>query len=96
MLTKLENQPYMIVRDMQKAFPDNWFRYVEEEGEGLRLRVLYIADTWDELLAIPEEEMKAEGVLEWGDGEGTNIIQRLPFPIHVGEMIPIDWDIDNW
>ena len=90
MLTKLENQPYMIVRDMQKAFPDNWFRYVEVEGEELRLRVLYLADTWDELLAIPDEEMKAEGVLYWGDAEGTNLLPIINYPLHLGEEFIIE------
>ena len=72
MLQKLENQPTMTVRDMQRMFPNNWFRYAATtDGQ---ICAVYIAGTRDELLTISALEMSAAGYIEWGDVEGENLI----------------------
>ena len=86
MLKKLENQPFMIVRKMQKAFPDNWFRYVNHNGN---LCVLYIASNWDELLTVPDEVMISEGYKDWGDVPGINLIPKES--IEIGGLEIKDW-----
>ena len=65
MLKKLENQPKSTVMAIREAFPENWFRYAIDKNGAVR--VIYIADTQDELLTLSEQEMLESGYINWGD-----------------------------
>ena len=65
MLRKLENQPHLTHSEMLKRFSDKWFRYVEyTDGT---FRVLYTADTKDELYSVTAQKMKEDGYKHWGN-----------------------------
>ena len=82
MLKKINTHEYMTVQEMQLKYPDHWFRYGVEKNN--KIRTLYIADTRDELLALSDHEMIQEGVFEWGNSFGENLIPDTP--IEMGGM----------
>ena len=90
MLRKLENQPRMRAVEMQELFPDQIFVYVLDKLGELP-RALYVADSWDEIWSISNEEM--ESYLYWGNAEGINIVRSRP-PIEIGGLVYDCWPKD--
>ena len=80
MLRKVENQPVMTVEELKTHYPDNWYRYSVVEGNAYEdptvvelVRVIFLADSREELFEIPEEELYEPGSPGGGDSWGCNV-----------------------
>ena len=65
MLQKITNVQRSTVNEIREEYPDSWFRYGRKKDNSIHL--VYIADTLDELLTVPEKEMKSDGFVDWGE-----------------------------
>ena len=80
MLRRVENEPVMTVREMSEYYPDNWFRFVildeasiDYPVEEALARVIFLADTEEELLRIPSEHRYEPGYPSGGDYWGVRV-----------------------
>ena len=80
MLRRVENEPVMTVREMGEYYPDNWFRFVildeasiDYPVEEALARVIFLADTEEELLRIPSEQRYEPGYPSGGDYWGVRV-----------------------
>jgi len=88
MLSKLENQPIQTVMEIRERFPDNWFRYgINNNGD---IKVLYIADTLDELLSVSKEELLDAGFTFFSDVHPVRLGPKEP--LEIGGVDIIAWE----
>ena len=79
MLQKLENQQKTTVSEIRERYPDNWFKYGLKEDSSVY--ALYIADTQDELLTVSEDELIADGYINWGNISPKRFDPQYPIEI---------------
>ena len=96
MLRKVENQPVMTVDELKTHYPDNWYRYSVVEGNAYEnpndielVRVIYLADSEDELLDIPLNELVVPGSPGGGTSWGENVDPEPGIQIGGMEFAPI-------
>ena len=75
-LIKMENQPEQTVLEIQAQNPDTWFRWGADNSNNPRL--IYIADTGDELLSITSEDMLKAGFMNWSDVPPKSLMPSEP------------------
>jgi len=95
MLRKIENGDIMTVAQLRQHYADNWFRYViitdaprgRPDYEAMA-RVIFLADTEDELDSIPYEQQYEPNYQSGGLYWGENI---TPHPeIQIGGL-EVEW-----
>ena len=97
MLKKLENQPVITLEEAQEvAHPNKWLWYVivERVPRGQpsweqKVRVLFIADTEDEIRSVPREQLDTPQYSSAGIYWGSKVDPEQGF--QVGEGIEVDW-----
>ena len=100
MLKRIENPEVGTVAELRNLYADNWFSYVliGEEDEWLykpnadrEAVALYTADTREELMQIPRDDLTYMGFVSGGDEWGVDV---NPEPeIQIGGC-EIEWSID--
>jgi len=80
MLRKIENGDVMTVEQLRQHYADNWFRYVivTDAPRGrptyeAMARVIFLADSKDELLSIPRDQRYEPNHQSGGNDWGWNI-----------------------
>jgi len=96
MLRKIENGPVMSVRELREHYPDNWFCYLIIKdapfGHSVREamgRVIFLADTRDELLNIPMEQRYEPNYPNGGDYWGVRVNPEPGIQIGGVEVAPV-------
>jgi hypothetical protein len=95
MLRKIENDDVMTVAQLRQHYSNNWFRYVivADAPRGrptyeAMARVIFLADTKDELLSIPRDQRYEQSCQSGGNDWGRNV---NPEPeIQIGGM-EVEW-----
>jgi len=95
MLRKIENGDVMTVEQLRQHYADNWFRYVivTDAPRGrptyeAMARVIFLADSKDELLSIPRDQRYEVNYQSGGNDWGLNV---NPEPgIQIGG-IEVEW-----
>jgi len=80
MLRKAFDEPVMTIAELREHYADNWFRYsiIEDAPPGCpeynaKARVIFFADSNEELLSIPTEQRYAPGYPSGGDAWGKRV-----------------------